>query len=101
MIATHINVETTTLKLRSGRGYVYRTISTAPPRECTQVEIPLIDLAGLNGSELDRKKIAQEVRTAAEDSGFFYISNHGVEKELIERAHNQAKRHVSYHWLSN
>lgn len=84
--------QTTTLALRAGAGYVTHTVSTAPPRECTRDEIPLIDLAAVDGSDEERRVIANNVRHAAENSGFFYIVNHGVDNKIIQKAHDQAVR---------
>jgi hypothetical protein len=82
----------TTLRLRYGSGYIVHTISTAPPRECTQEEISIIDLAGINGSQSKRAEIAGNVRIACENSGFFYVRNHGVEQDIIQNAYNQAAK---------
>jgi hypothetical protein len=82
--------ETTTLKLRYGSGYILHTVSTASPRECTQEELSIIDLAGITGSQFDRAEIAREVRTACTNTGFFYVKNHGVEKDVIQNAYRQA-----------
>jgi isopenicillin N synthase-like dioxygenase len=38
-----------------------------------------------------RKAIAARVRTAAQNTGFFYIENHGIPEELIQDALAQAK----------
>ncbi|KIW23611.1 uncharacterized protein PV07_11798 [Cladophialophora immunda] len=51
----------------------------------TFTDIPLIDIAGLFSDNLtDQVKVADEIRKACEEVGFFYIKNHGVEQELID-----------------
>ncbi|KAL4884892.1 Clavaminate synthase-like protein [Aspergillus karnatakaensis] len=76
----------TQLELRTPNGPVYRRVSTAPPRIPTEDEIPIIDLTPIDGSLQDRKQIASKIRAAAENTGFFYIKNHGIPEELIQRA---------------
>lgn len=38
-----------------------------------------------------RRELAQKVKLAAENTGFFYIRNHGISDELIQDALSQAK----------
>ncbi|KAL5341974.1 2OG-Fe(II) oxygenase superfamily protein [Aspergillus crustosus] len=83
--------EYTQLELRTLNGPEYRRVSTAPPRIPTDDEIPVIDLSPINGSLEDRQQIATKIRAAAENTGFFYIKNHGIPEDLIERALNTAK----------
>ncbi|RDW89142.1 2OG-Fe(II) oxygenase superfamily protein [Coleophoma cylindrospora] len=78
------------LELRTGYGPVYRDVLTTPPRDCTAEEIPIIDLAPLYSSEFsDRKVVAQEIRAAAINTGFFYVKNHGIDDETIANAKKQ------------
>ncbi|KAH8596641.1 hypothetical protein B0O99DRAFT_619513 [Bisporella sp. PMI_857] len=84
--------DTVELRLRLGGEYVTHQVSTAPPRECTTSEIPLIDLTNIDGDFSQRTEIAEEVRNAAEKLGFFYIKNHGIKKEVIDKAYAQATR---------
>jgi isopenicillin N synthase-like dioxygenase len=44
--------------------------------------LPVIDI----GKERDEAAIARELRTAALDTGFFYVANHGVPPETIANA---------------
>jgi hypothetical protein len=75
------------LTLDSSHGKVYREISDAPPRTATSEEIPVIDLSKITSQTLeDRISIALKIKVAAEQSGFFYITNHGVEEVVIENA---------------
>lgn len=83
--------EYTRLELRTLTGPVYRRVSTAPPRIPTDDEIPVIDLGLIDGDLNARKQLASKVRAAAENTGFFYIKNHGIPEDLIQRALSQAK----------
>jgi hypothetical protein len=75
------------LSLNSPDGDVIREISNAPPRRCSEGEIPCIDLSGLyDGDTTTLGRIAAEIKSAAETSGVFYIINHGVAPEIIEKA---------------
>lgn len=98
---TQMATETTTvlapgrkiLTLNSAHGNVYRDISTAPPRAATAEEIPIIDLSKINSKNLeDRKSIALKIKAAAENTGFFYVENHGIEEEIIENAKASAMK---------
>lgn len=51
----------------------------------------MIDLSGLWGDVESRKALAATVREAAENTGFFYISNHGIPEEVTEAALRQTK----------
>ena len=47
--------------------------------------LPLIDVSGLSSPELSvRKRTAQELDHAAQTSGFFYVSGHGLAPDLSE-----------------
>ena len=48
--------------------------------------VPLIDIEGLHSHDIaQRRAVAQNLRKACENSGFFYIKNHGIEAELIRK----------------
>lgn len=79
------------LELRTAYGPVYRNVSTQPPREGQANEIPLIDISGIYGDLDARKKLAQEIKAAAENTGFFYIQNHGIPEAAIQGALNASK----------
>jgi len=52
-----------------------------------------IDVAGLRSPYLnDRKSVAQEIRTACEQHGFFYVRNHGIPRPLFARTDAVARR---------
>ena len=55
--------------------------------EQSRTPIPVIDLGRyLAGEPGAREAAAAELRRASEEVGFFYIRNHGVPEELVERA---------------
>ncbi|PWY66722.1 Clavaminate synthase-like protein [Aspergillus heteromorphus CBS 117.55] len=81
----------THVELLTLNGPEYRRVSTAPPRPPTDEEIPIVDLAPIDGDPAARAQLAHQVRAAAQTTGFFYIKNHGIPPELIESALSQAK----------
>ncbi|KAH8659884.1 hypothetical protein BX600DRAFT_414859 [Xylariales sp. PMI_506] len=81
----------TEIELLTPKGPERRLVSTAPPRLPTADEIPLIDLTPINGDADARKQLAAKFKAAAENTGFFYIYNHGISDELIQSALTQAK----------
>ena len=49
--------------------------------------LPVIDLGPLRGgTEAGLSAVADEIRRAAEEVGFFYVTNHGIDPELARRA---------------
>ncbi|KAL2817422.1 2OG-Fe(II) oxygenase superfamily protein [Aspergillus cavernicola] len=82
------------LSLDSGNGRVEREISTAPLRDCTEEDINIIDISGIYGDFEARKAVAMKIKHASENSGFFYIENHGIKEEVIQTAYEQAKRFI-------
>jgi isopenicillin N synthase-like dioxygenase len=81
---------TTQLELMTAYGPTCRTVSTAPPRDCKPGEIPIIDLSTIYNGPEARKALAVDIKKAAEDIGFFYIVNHGIAEDTIEKAERQA-----------
>lgn len=80
------------LELRSAYGPVYRDVLQTPPRDCNPSEVPIIDLSNIYSSDLNaRKHLAATIRNAAENTGFFYIKNHGIPDSAINAALAQAK----------
>ncbi|KAJ9148926.1 2OG-Fe(II) oxygenase superfamily protein [Pleurostoma richardsiae] len=79
------------LELMTPYGAAYRDVLNTPPRECVASEVPVIDLSGIYGDLDARKALAQTVRSAAENMGFFYIKNHGIPEEAIAAAFEQAQ----------
>jgi hypothetical protein len=92
MAAAELN--SSKLKLRSAYGPYYRHVSSATPHPCEPHEIPLIDISNIDSSLEARLEIAEQVAHAAENTGFFYIKGHGIEKVLAE-AVEQSKRFYS------
>ncbi|KAF7552316.1 hypothetical protein G7Z17_g4389 [Cylindrodendrum hubeiense] len=78
------------LLLRSFDGFTHRLVSKKSPRDCTAEEIPVIDLTGINGNLDSRKAVARNILQAAENAGFFYIQNHGIPEETIQKARQKA-----------
>src|SRR5260370_7209591 len=55
--------------------------------------LPIIDIGGLSsGSVIDRKGVAERLRAACLDNGFFYIVNHGVPEQLITALFEETRR---------
>jgi len=55
--------------------------------------IPIVDISTFKNGSLDQKKsIANQILETAENSGFFYISGHGIPEELTEQAFATSKR---------
>jgi len=49
-------------------------------------QIPVIDIAGLaSDQDAERRDVAAQMREAAERIGFFYVRNHGVPQDLVDR----------------
>ncbi len=53
-------------------------------------ELPVIDIAPLTTA--DPGRVPDEIEAACRDSGFFYVSGHGVPPELVERLDTAARR---------
>lgn len=80
--------ETTQLHLSSGNGPITRTILRTPLRDALASEIPIIDISSIFSPSLpERQSVAQRVRDAATNNGFFYISNHSVPASVTEECH--------------
>ena len=59
-------------------------------------EIPVIDFGGfLKGTPEESMQVAQEIRKAAEEVGFFYIRNHGIPESVITQAHRASQSFFS------
>ena len=80
------------LELRTAYGPVYRDVLNIPPREADAAEIPLIDISGIYGDLTARKQLAEHIKQAAENTGFFYIKNHGITESTIHAALASAKQ---------
>lgn len=73
----------------SGSEATYRKVSENPSGFRF---IPTIDLAGLDGPQASRKRIADEIYNACHECGFFYIKNHGIPQEVISETFELLKR---------
>ncbi len=82
----------TKLELRTAYGPVYRDVLNTAPREAKLSEIPLIDISGIYGDLAARKQLAEHIKHAAENTGFFYIKNHGIDQSIIQKAQDSAKQ---------
>ncbi|KAI1368087.1 2OG-Fe(II) oxygenase [Xylaria arbuscula] len=79
--------ETTQLYLSSGNGPVSRTVLKTPLRDAYPSEIPIIDVSGIFSDSKDaRVNVARQIRDAATNNGFFYITNHGISADIPETA---------------
>ena len=55
--------------------------------------LPIIDIGGLSSSSLtERKAVAERLRAACLDNGFFYIVNHGVPAQIITSLFDETRR---------
>jgi isopenicillin N synthase-like dioxygenase len=55
-------------------------------------KLPIIDFEPfLEGSASGKREVAQGLRNACVDVGFFYLANHGVPQPIIDRAFAQAR----------
>lgn len=80
-----------TLELLTPSGPQHCKVSVAPPHKPTADEIPVIDLSTLDGDYAARKALSTKIKAAAENTGFFYVKNHGVPETLIHRALDKVK----------
>jgi isopenicillin N synthase-like dioxygenase len=68
-----------TITLQNGQVFSFSS------NDATTLErIPIIDV--------DRKAVAEEIREASKNIGFFYMINHGIDSRFSEGAFHQAKR---------
>lgn len=68
--------------------------SYTPPKHTTA--LPIIDLsASFTGGEAGRRAVAGHIRAAVCDTGFFYVSQHGVDAELVARVFAETRRFLA------
>ncbi|ODV89253.1 hypothetical protein CANCADRAFT_135278 [Tortispora caseinolytica NRRL Y-17796] len=81
------------ITLRSSYGPVEKYVSDKEPRECALEEVPIIDVGCLRTADMaELRALADKIKAAATQTGFFYIVNHGVSRESTERIADAAKR---------
>jgi isopenicillin N synthase-like dioxygenase len=54
--------------------------------------IPVVDVSGLYGGADERAAVAEQLRTAASEVGFLYVTGHGVPEELFTGLLGEAER---------
>lgn len=80
---------TTTLRLSSYAGPITLPILNTPPRDALPSEIPIIDISSVFSTSLaSRKTVAEQIRSAAMNTGFFYITNHAVPTSVTDNAYH-------------
>ncbi|KFE53442.1 isopenicillin N synthase family dioxygenase [Pseudomonas syringae] len=63
----------------------------------TETRLPLIDMTGVHqGDPASIQRVGAAIREACSESGFFYITNHGVPQAVIDRAMAAAKTFFAY-----
>ena len=59
----------------------------------SKASLPVIEVAGLSSSNpANRRHVAEALRRACLDKGFFYVSNHGIPAGLIDAVFEEARR---------
>lgn len=59
-------------------------------------EVPTIDISPLFGDDPnDKKRVAEEINSACRGSGFFYVSNHGIDVRLLQDVVNEFHRNMT------
>ncbi|KAF3025071.1 hypothetical protein E8E14_014507 [Neopestalotiopsis sp. 37M] len=72
----------------SGDGPVTRTVLRTPPRDADPTELPVIDVSDIYSPSLAaRRQVAEQLRNACTNTGFFYIANHGIPVNILNAAH--------------
>ena len=61
-------------------------MTVEPVRPANSKEIPIIDICDLKVGDLDaRRAVSANIVRAAENSGFFYVVNHGISETLVDQ----------------
>ena len=55
-------------------------------------DVPIIDLSGTFEEGPARQAAATAIRNACENTGFFYVSHHGIDQSVIDAAFAESKR---------
>ncbi|RDW59224.1 oxoglutarate oxygenase [Coleophoma crateriformis] len=71
-----------------------REVLTGAQAKETFSQIPIIDISRIYSEKLEeRASLAQEIATACEKVGFFYIKEHGIPEELINATMDSTKKY--------
>lgn len=54
-------------------------------------QLPIININALTGERNDRRSVAEQIRKACCDCGFFYVIGHGVDEALQQRLENLSR----------
>ncbi|CAI8819261.1 isopenicillin N synthase family dioxygenase [Pseudomonas serboccidentalis] len=54
--------------------------------------LPILDLSLLDGSAQQRRQFLEDLRHAARDVGFFYLTGHGIDSGLLAQVQDQARQ---------
>jgi isopenicillin N synthase-like dioxygenase len=66
-------------------------VSIAQSEAADARKLPIINVSGLHGDAIDRRVVARELRLACTNTGFFYITGHGVPTAQIDRVFQQSR----------
>ncbi|KAF2122697.1 putative gibberellin 3-beta hydroxylase [Lophiotrema nucula] len=87
MATTTTATEPRRITLSNGKSFTVTSNSSS-----NSESIPLIDVSRMYSEKLeDRQALAEEIRNASREIGFFTIVNHGVDMKLAKEAFEQAK----------
>lgn len=69
-------------------------ITVDAPRRASAEEMPILDLgAWLAGGPID--ELVMQFKAACTNTGFFYVSNHGVPQQIIDSVFDATRRYMS------
>ncbi|KAJ3678461.1 hypothetical protein LUZ60_002264 [Juncus effusus] len=69
--------------------FIWPNEETPKPDSSQELFVPLIDLSSYQSNE---SELVRLVSTACQQHGFFQVTNHGIDSELITEAHKCAER---------
>ncbi|BAQ80892.1 isopenicillin N synthase family dioxygenase [Pseudomonas sp. St29] len=61
------------------------------PHSLDITALPILDLSQLEASQEQRQAFLLNLRQAARDVGFFYLTGHGIDSDLLRRVQEQAR----------
>lgn len=68
-----------------------KSLDYAKAKKVDSTSIPVIDVSGRHDA-LSRPQLIQKLLTTAEDTGFFYVSNHGIPRDICDQAFDASRR---------